>query len=227
MRRSALLTLLVLAACVPGPRGDRPAPNRPAAQRPAAHRQVRPAPAELTAPQLRACYADLTEHGARYSPLPDQQLGGGCTQLGAVRLLDVGIPVRGLGPMKCRAADRFTLWVNEAVQKAALAWLDSKVTRIDSFGTYSCRPVNNVEGARLSEHGRANAVDVAGFVLADGRRITIKDGWYGADPNVRDFLRAVHKAACRRFGIVIGPDGDRHHQDHLHFDLGGNGPYCH
>ena len=129
--------------------------------------------------------------------------------------------------MKCRLAAKFADWVDDAVQKAALVWLDSNVVRVESFGTYSCRPVNNREGARLSEHGRSNAVDVAAFVLADGRRITVRDGWRGNDPGVRDFLRAIHKAACRRFSIVIGPDGDAAHYNHLHFDMGGNGPYCH
>ena len=57
--------------------------------------------------------------------------------------------------------------------------------------------------------------------------MTVRDGWNGGDRQVRDFLRAVHRAACRRFDIVIGPDGDAYHRDHLHFDLGGNGPYCH
>ena len=152
---------------------------------------------------------------------------GGCSMIGTVKLTDVGIPVTNLGQMKCRLAERFAAWAGAAVQNAANVWLDSTVAKIESFGTYSCRPINHREGARLSEHGRANAVDISAFVLANGRRITVKDGWNGGDPAVRDFLRAVHKAACRRFSIVIGPDGDANHRDHLHFDMGGNGPYCH
>lgn len=224
-RRGVLLLLLLLlaAACVPAPRGYRPPVQRPAAQQ----RPSRPAPAELSPSQLRQCLADLSEKGVRYTPLPDRSFGGGCTQIGTVKMTDAGIPITNLGAMKCRLADRFADWVDDAVQKAALVWLDSQVVRIESFGTYSCRPVNNREGARLSEHGRSNAVDVAAFVLADGRRITVRDGWRGADPGARDFLRAVHKAACRRFSIVIGPDGDAAHYNHLHFDMGGNGPYCH
>ncbi|HEU0133384.1 MAG TPA: extensin family protein, partial [Allosphingosinicella sp.] len=95
----------------------------------------------------------------------------------------------------------------------------------ESFGTYSCRPVNGRPGARLSEHGRSNAVDIAAFVLADGRRISVLAGWNGGDEDVRRFLRDIHKAGCRRFGIVLGPDADSFHRDHLHFDMG-QGPYC-
>ncbi len=228
LRRCVLLLLLLTTACVPPSRsGSRPGAHRPSPHRPAGNRPSRPEPAELSASELRQCFADLGERSVRYSPLPDRRLGGGCTQIGTVQVMEVGIPVTGLGAMKCRLAARFADWIDDAVQKAALVWLDSSVTRIESFGTYSCRPIDNREGARLSEHGRANAVDVAAFVLADGRRITVKDGWNGADSGVRDFLRAVHKAACRRFAIVIGPDGDRYHYNHLHFDMGGNGPYCH
>lgn len=222
-RRGVLLFLLLAVSCVPSPRGVRPPVQRPAAER----RPPRPAPAELSPSQLRQCFADLSGKGVRYTPLPDRSFGGGCTQIGTVKVTDVGIPITNLGAMKCRLADRFADWVDDAVQKAALVWLDSSVVRIESFGTYSCRPVDNREGARLSEHGRANAVDVAAFVLADGRRITVRDGWRGSDAGVRDFLRAIHKAACRRFSIVIGPDGDAAHYNHLHFDMGGNGPYCH
>ena len=111
------------------------------------------------------------------------------------------------------------------MQPAAKAWLGSRVVKVESFGTYSCRPVDNRAGARLSEHGRANAVDIGAFVLADGRRITVKEGWNGSDEDVRRFLRAAHDAGCRRFGIVLGPDADAFHRDHLHFDMG-QGPYC-
>ncbi|MDB5683033.1 MAG: extensin family protein [Sphingomonas bacterium] len=215
-----LAILLLLAGCIPS--GRKPQPGRPSGTA----RPTRPVE-DPSARQVRQCLADLGKAGVRYSAVPDRAMGGGCTQLGTVRLLDLGLPVTNLGPMKCQLAERFAEWINEAVQKSAMAWLDARVARVESFGTYSCRPVNHREGARLSEHGRANAVDVAAFVLTDGRRITVKDGWNGSDPGARDFLRAVRKAACRRFAIVIGPEGDAMHRDHLHFDMGGNGPYCH
>ena len=112
-----------------------------------------------------------------------------------------------------------------AVQPAAQAWLGRSVVRIESFGTYSCRPVNSQPGAKLSEHGRANAVDIAAFVIEGGRRIDVAGGWNGGDEDVRRFLRSVHQAGCRRFAVGLGPDSDSFHRDHLHFDMG-QGPYC-
>ena len=160
-----------------------------------------------------------------FRPLPDRTFENGCSALGAVQLLDIGTPVTNLGAMTCPLAERFSAWVREAVQPAARAWLDSKVKRIESFGSYSCRSVNSRPGARLSEHGKANAVDVAAFVLDDGRRITVQAGWNGGDEDVRKFLRAIHQAGCRRFQVGLGPDSDSFHYNHLHFDMG-RGPYC-
>jgi hypothetical protein len=232
MRRriALLLSLTLLAGCIP--EGRKTGTSRPrgqssrAPQRPKAPPPPLPQQSELSQAKLRQCLADLGDTGARYSLFPDKVMPDGCSIVGAVRLTDVGIPVSGLGPMKCGVAERFAVWAGSAVQNAAAVWLETTVAKIESYGTYNCRPINNRQGARLSEHGRANAVDIAAFVLADGRRITVKDGWRGSDPAARDFLRAVHKAACRRFDIVIGPDGDPQHYDHLHFDMGGNGPYC-
>lgn len=171
------------------------------------------------------CLADLRREEVGFRALPDQRFEGGCSALGAVQLLDIGTPVTNLGAMTCPVARQFARWTREAVQPAASQWLGSPVRRIESFGTYSCRSVNSRPGARLSEHALANAVDVAAFVLADGRRVTVLDGWNSNDANVRAFLRAVHQAGCRRFAIVIGPDGDAFHRDHFHFDMG-RGPYC-
>jgi hypothetical protein len=210
MRRWAISATLLLAACIPS--GERKPPPSSQAQRTAARETLQ-------------CLADLRREGVRYKALEDRIFGNGCTALGAVQLLDVGTPVANLGAMICPLARQFARWTREAMQPAAMAWLGSRVARVESFGTYGCRTVNSRPGARLSEHGRANAVDVAAFVLADGRRITVKDGWRSDDEDVRRFLRNLHAAACRRFGIVLGPDADAFHRDHLHFDMG-QGPYC-
>ena len=210
MRIWAILATLLLAACIPS--GER---------KPQTSRDARRTPAKATL----QCLAELTRDGVRYRSLEDRTFGNGCSALGAVQLLDIGTPVANLGAMTCPLARQFARWTREAMQPAARAWLGSRVVRVESFGTYSCRPVNGRAGARLSEHGRANAVDVGAFVLADGRRITVKSGWNGEDEDVRRFLRNVHAAGCRRFGIVLGPDADSFHRDHLHFDMG-QGPYC-
>ena len=99
------------------------------------------------------------------------------------------------------------------------------VRRIETFGTFACRSVNSRAGARISEHGFANAVDVGGFTLADGRHVTVEAGWNGSDAAARDFLRDVHRAGCRRFSVGLSPQADAYHYNHLHFDMG-RGPYC-
>lgn len=202
---------LLLTACIP--RSDRQ-PSRPAPR------------AEVPRDEItRICHADLSRQGAKFKILPDRTFGGGCAALGAVQLLEIGTPVTNLGAMTCPLARSFALWTRDSVQPAAQAWLGARVTRIESFGSYACRPVNSQAGARLSEHGRANAVDIAAFTLDDGRRITVLDGWNGEDERIRRFLRAIHQAGCRRFQIGLGPDSDAFHRNHLHFDMG-PGPYC-
>jgi hypothetical protein len=208
-----IIAFVLLAGCIP--KGARPrdeAPRAPAAQ-------ATPAKATLQ------CQADLKREGVAFRALPDRWFANGCSAAGAVQLLDIGTPVSNLGAMTCPVARQFARWAREAVQPAAHAWLGKRVVRIESFGTYSCRPVNNQPGSKLSEHGRANAVDIAVFVLDGGRRISVKDGWNGEDEDVRKFLRAVHQAGCRRFGVTLGPDANAFHRDHLHFDMG-QGPYC-
>lgn len=214
-RGVVLLSLLVLTGCIPRsePRpSTRPAPPPPPR-------------AETSDAATRQCQADLRREEVRFDILPDRRFGGGCTALGAVQLTDIGTPVTNLGAMTCPMALRFARWTREAVQPAASRFLGSPVRRIETFGSYSCRGLNGQPGARLSEHAFANAVDVSAFVLADGRRVTVEQGWNGSDSAVRTFLRAIHEAGCRRFAIGLGPDSNAYHYNHMHFDMG-RGPYC-
>ena len=209
-RLPLLLLPLLLAGCIP--KGEAP------------RREPRP-PATAVSRETLQCLAELDREAVGFRALPDQQFGGGCSALGAVQLLDIGTPVSNLTAMTCPVARQLARWAREAVQPAAKDLLGSRVVRIESIGSYSCRPVNGQSGNRLSEHGRANAVDIGAFLLADGRRIALVDGWNGEDERIRRFLRTVHQAGCRRFAIVLGPDANALHRDHLHFDMG-QGPYC-
>lgn len=114
-------------------------------------------------------------------------------------------------------------WVHETVNPAARYHFSTSVVEVTVAASYSCRPMNNVHGARLSEHGYANAIDVAAFVLDDGRKVTVRDGWRGA-PREQAFLRAVHRGGCHEFMTVLGPDHDDNHRDHFHLDLARHGP---
>jgi hypothetical protein len=204
----AAVSLLLLSACIPA---SEPPPRRAV-----------PGSGEWS---TRQCFADLQAAAVGFERLPDRRFDGGCAIVDTVQLLDIGLPVTNLKAMTCPLARSLTAWAREDVQAAASSWLGTRVTRIESFGTYGCRSVNNRPGARLSEHGRANAVDIAAFVLADGRRITVLDGWNSGDGRVRGFLRQVHRQGCRRFNIGLGPDADEWHRNHFHFDMGA-GPYC-
>jgi hypothetical protein len=78
--------------------------------------------------------------------------------------------------------------------------------------------MNGNPSAHISEHAFGNALDVAAFTLADGRRITVKDGWHGL-PEEQGFLRDVQGAACQRFNTVLAPGSNAYHYDHIHVDL--------
>lgn len=209
--RASIAAALVLASCAGEPerRARRPDP---------------PKRLTIDSPQVRVCLANLSQL-ARFNALPDRDFGGGCHSFASVKLTDAGVPVSNLGPMSCPLAATFTAWIRNGVMPAARLYLRTELQRVETFGSYSCRNVNGAMAGRLSEHAAANAVDVSGFVLADGRRITLKGDWTSPDPNVRSFLTVIRASACRRFKTVLSPDYNRLHADHFHFDMG-RGPFC-
>jgi hypothetical protein len=117
------------------------------------------------------------------------------------------------------AVDR---WLEQVVQPAAIKRFGQPVVELRTMGTYSCRPMNNQRGNRLSEHSFANAIDVGGFRLQDGSVITILKGWKGGLEE-QNFLREVHAGACKNFATVLGPGADAFHYDHFHMDLAKHG----
>lgn len=104
------------------------------------------------------------------------------------------------------------------LQRAAKAHLGRPVVAVEHYGSFACRRMSGNAG-RLSLHAQARALDVAGFRLEDGRRVTVAEGWRGGRDE-RRFLRAVAKAACRHFSVTLTPETDRAHRDHLHVDIG-------
>lgn len=210
MRRAAIFLALGLAGCGIG---DQPPPARPAASRPAA-------PGLPSTRETQACLADLARDNIRYSALEDRNFGGGCSLVGAVQLIDIGVPVTGIKGMRCGLARSFTGWASFAVAPAARQILGSDLVRIESFGSYACRNTIGTAAAytRLSGHAIGNAIDIGGFVLADGRRITVQNGWRSDDPDVRRFFEVIHASACKRFGTVLSPDYNAAHYNHLHLE---------
>lgn len=208
------LMLAFTAACV----GTPDAPKRSIAK------LSRPAPT-FQRPNAQQCLAALGRQQIKFSPLPDQQFGGGCSAINSVKLLDIGTPVSNLGAMTCPLAANFAAWARYGAQPAARQILGSELVRIETMGTYACRKIVGMASNKLSEHAHSNAVDVAAFVLADGRRISVKGQWYASGPEAQ-FLRTVRASACKRFLTVLSPDYNAAHHDHMHFDMGGRGGFC-
>jgi hypothetical protein len=153
---------------------------------------------------------------------------GGPSVCGALRPFTVAAVAQGsvqLRPpalIRCPMVPAIDRWVEHVVVPASRDHLGMRVVELRLAASYACRPMNNVDGANLSEHGHANAVDVAGFVLADGRVVDVKSGWWGALAE-RNFLREVHRGACGVFTTVLGPAYDLNHRDHVHLDLARHG----
>lgn len=218
MRRLlAMLPLLaLLGACTAIPDGPRRQP-------------IRQSTTSFTPrPEARQCLSQLGATRASFTPLPDQYFGAGCSTLNTVRLAnlqgdDAVFALANLGPVACPLANTFAGWARFGVDRAARQILGSPLVRIETMGSYSCR---NVAGsARRSAHATASAIDVAAFVLADGRRITVLGDWSDGTEAERRFLRTIHESACKRFGTVLGPGYNAAHRDHLHVEIAGNS-YC-
>ena len=109
-------------------------------------------------------------------------------------------------------------WIVNSVQPAAMRWFGVPVAEIKQISAYSCRGMNGNPSARISEHAFGNALDIASFTLADGRKITVKNGWRGL-PEEQGFLRDVQGAACDQFTTVLAPGSNVFHYDHIHVDL--------
>jgi hypothetical protein len=120
--------------------------------------------------------------------------------------------------LACPLVSALDRWVAEGVQPAAQKWFGSQVATIKQISAYSCRGMVGAGVSHVSEHAFGNALDVAGFVLADGRKISVKDGWRGS-PEEQGFLHDVQLYACETFSTVLAPGYNAAHYDHIHVDL--------
>jgi len=179
-----------------------------------ARRPVEPAP-----PEPSACRRALTEEVAIAPSIPDIHGPGGCggedlVRLEAVVLADKRrVALTPAATLRCKMATAIADWVRTDVAPLA-ASLGSPLSALDNYDSYECRGRNRIVGAQLSEHGRANALDVRGFKLADGRSIGL------TDRTVPHELReTVLQSVCARFPTVLGPGSDWYHEEHIHLDL--------
>jgi hypothetical protein len=120
--------------------------------------------------------------------------------------------------LACPIVSALDRWLTDSVQPASMRWFGVRVVEIKQISAYSCRGMNGNPHAHISEHAFGNALDIAAFTLADGRRITVKGGWRGM-PEEQGFLRDVQAAACQQFNTVLAPGSNAHHEDHIHVDL--------
>jgi hypothetical protein len=203
------------ARVVPLPR-PRP-PSAPTATVAAPDASPAEKPAEPPPPS--ACRLRLTSELAVAPSLPPLVGAGECGVEDVVRLEAVWLPdktrvaVTPPATMRCSFAEAIVHWVREDVAPAVHA-LDATLKSIDNYDSYDCRGRNNIVGAKLSEHGKANALDVRSLKLANGTVMAL------TDPHVaKDFREGLRKATCARFSTVLGPGSDGYHEDHVHMDL--------
>ncbi len=213
-------------AAVPLPR-PRPAEaptvetGQPTAQEAAkeATKADKPSEQATPAPQPSACRLALTEAIAIAPSIPDIHGTGGCGGEDLVRLEAIVLPdkrqvsVKPAATLRCAMAAALADWIRTDIAPLA-AGLGSTVSDLDNFDSFECRGRNRIVGARLSEHGRANALDVRAFKLANGRSISLTDRTVS-----RELRETVLRQVCARFSTVLGPGSDWYHEDHIHLDL--------
>ncbi len=150
----------------------------------------------------------------------------GCGIKDAVRVKSVsGIALSQGAVIDCGTARALNTWVTRSV-KPELRSFGGGVSRLRVAAHYACRTRNNQPGAKISEHGKGRAIDISGFILKDGSEITVLNGW--KESRTSRALKAMHKGACGPFGTVLGPNSDRFHRDHFHFDTARyrSGSFC-
>ncbi|MFN3657412.1 MAG: extensin family protein [Pseudolabrys sp.] len=156
-----------------------------------------------------------------YQPPPQRTQPRELPRLGPARPSTAAPPAAVLTPaatLACPIVSALDRWVSGGVQPAALHWFGSPVVEIKQISAYACRGMVGSGTRHISEHAFGNALDIAGFTLADGRKISVKDGWRGT-PEEQGFLHDVQLYACQTFNTVLAPGYNAAHYNHIHVDL--------
>jgi hypothetical protein len=174
-------------------------------------------PAELTV-EPSACRKRLDEI-AIVAPVPRLIGPGECGGADMVRLSAVRLPDKttvALTPppeLRCPMAESVAAWVRDEIAPKFAA-LGSPLRSVENYDSYECRGRNRVNGAKISEHGKGNALDVRKFRLASGKAVDPTDVHFA-----KDFRASMRTAACARFTTVLGPGSDGYHESHIHLDI--------
>jgi len=206
-RAGPLLGLALLAGCVPAPADLRPPPAA----------VVAPPPASPSAFQM--CQGDLDELGIDFQLVPAFSTERGCGLADGVKIASDGVDLNQPVSLSCELAVAVASFEYEWIEPLARRYFGEGVRRIYHAGGYACRDIRG-NGHGLSEHARGRAIDLTGFELTDGTVINVARDWAPSGPKSR-FLHALAQHACERFDVVLTPDHDAIHHDHLHLDLSG------
>ncbi|WP_373184795.1 extensin family protein [Halopseudomonas sp.] len=176
--------------------------------------------------QCRAALATAPDEVLAYTPLEDYTPIAGCPLANVVRIERSDVSFSSPFTISCSWAVTWVMFERNELQRLALTHLDSKVTRIDHYGSFACRNVYNRAEGRRSQHATASAFDIAGFRLANGERVSVLENWAEPGESKRtSFLQAFQDSACDYFGTVLGPDYNRAHANHFHLDTSNYG-FC-
>jgi hypothetical protein len=164
------------------------------------------------------CLDDLSARGITYRVAAIPVSIGACSVENPVQITGTAVAWNQPTVMSCGLADRVDRFLVEAAGPLARRYLATDIVRLDHFGAYTCRRIEGMAG-RWSEHAAGRAIDVSGFLLRNGERVIVEHDWNAPGPK-RDFLRAVAQRACDYFNVVLTPESDKFHYNHLHLDIG-------
>ncbi|WP_289042891.1 extensin family protein [uncultured Aliiroseovarius sp.] len=172
------------------------------------------------------CRAVLDQAGVAFAPMPDLEVDENCGIEGRGQLTGLTGSRLNRVETRCATALRLAMWEHHVVQPVAQDLLGTSVSAITQIGSYNCRKMRTSRGSdgRWSSHAKANAIDITGVRLADGRRLTLLNDWDGNGPEAA-FLRQIWRGSCDWFRLVLGPDYNQLHADHFHLENTGWG-FC-
>jgi hypothetical protein len=181
--------------------------------------QLAGAPPPVPKVEHESCYQELDADGVTYQRQRDFHEENGCGIDHNVKVDKSPIPLSRPALMNCSFAATLAEFEIRIVRPAAMRILHKQVTQVAHVGTYNCRGERGGDASRLSQHAYGKAIDIIGFEVEGGERISVSKDWHGSDAKAQ-FLHEVAKGACSIFDVVITPNHNSFHSDHIHVDIG-------
>ena len=218
---AALVVLVAGLVFIPGsPLPDAWNPRKPLVAT-AKSNFLTPSKLRFAISDFNSCQQALVDLGVKFKAMPDKVVSEKCHIMDQVQITQLSQAK--ISPLKttCGTALRLAMWEYHWVQPTALETLGQSVAKVHQIGSYNCRAIRSMNGStdRMSEHATANAVDISGFHLANGKRITLLNNWDGSERE-QSFMRDIRNGGCAYFRITLSPEYNALHADHFHFDQG-------